>query len=559
MRAAISGLAAAVAITIAAVAPLPAEAHQLPSPHELRSPEVPQWSVHEITLTARDGYNDPYTDAGVSATFNGPDHAQKHVQGFWDGADVWRVRFNCSQQGRWTWSTSSTDPGLNNRSGTVICSAARRGAHGFLRRDPKHPYSFVRDDGTREFVWGNTAYDVLLNVAGNGDWKHFVDETAAHGMNKIRLQIYANQTYAPGVEDQTYPQVIPFQGSYTAPDHDRLNIDYWRNLDRYVEYAASRGVNADILIFTPYGYDPATGNFAAGYQFGTQAQDERLLRYAIARYAAFPNVQWNLSNEFHFAGKPNSYWDTLGTSIRNEDPWMANGDLLRPLSVHGFGPGGEEAPWPFLGAAWPTYAGPEAELYTSPAYFAGGATTSDEEGNATIVRDLGFSIPVVDDEYGYMGVTDGRCPTPCDRSWHRHAIWGIATAGGYGSVGDFRREPTGNPEVSGDWVPAPEYADIQRLVDFFTTKGIRYWETSSHNELVTSGSRVYALANPGRQYVIYAATGGQFSINLAPGTYRARRYDPSTGKDVPLGTVHGAGSHVFTTPASTDWVVYLEH
>jgi hypothetical protein len=73
--------------------------------------------VYEITLTASGTYDDPYTEAAVSATFNGPDHAQKQVKGFWDGANTWRVRFDCSEQGRWTWSTYSTDPGLNNRSG----------------------------------------------------------------------------------------------------------------------------------------------------------------------------------------------------------------------------------------------------------------------------------------------------------------------------------------------------------------------------------------------------------------------------------------------------------
>lgn len=165
-------------------------------------------------------------------------------------------------------------PRLEQPLWAVICTGPPRGAHGFLRRDPNHPYSFVWDDGTHQFLWGWTSYDVMLNVMANGGWKQAVREAKANGMSKIRLEIFANQTYTPGVEDQTYPEVSPFEGTYTNPDHDRLNIDYWRGLDRYVAYLASQGMIADILIFTPYGYDPATGNFAAGYEFGTQAQDE---------------------------------------------------------------------------------------------------------------------------------------------------------------------------------------------------------------------------------------------------------------------------------------------
>lgn len=85
----------------------------------------------------------------------------------------------------------------------------------------------------------------------------------------------------------------------------------------------------------------------------------------------------------------------------------------------------------------------------------------------------------------------------------------------------------------------------------------QYWRMAGHNALVAAGERVYALAEPGRQYVVYAAVGGAFSLDLAPGPYTARRYDPRTGEDTPLAGVSGGGPRSFAAPDGDDWVVYL--
>jgi len=164
-------------------------------------------------------------------------------------------------------------------------------------------------------------------------------------------------------------------------------------------------------------------------------------------------------------------------------------------------------------------------------------------------------MPVVNDEFGYLG---DATPINLTQTQYRWTLWGIATAGGYTSIGDNRRAPTGTPEISGDWLDAPEYDDIQRLMQFFTTKGLEYWRMSSQNSLKTSGTRVYVLAETGRQYLIYAAVGGTFSVNVASGTYRARRYNPRTGEDATLPELTGGGSGSFTMPDANDWVVYLK-
>ena len=95
------------------------------------------------------------------------------------------------------------------------------------------------------------------------------------------------------------------------------------------------------------------------------------------------------------------------------------------------------------------------------------------------------------------------------------------------------------------------------MIEFFTTTKIEYWKMSSHNSLATEGTRVYVLAEPGRQYVIYAAAGGACTVDIAPGTYAVRRYNPRTGDDEANGEVSGGAPCIFTLPDANDWVIYL--
>ena len=69
--------------------------------------------VYEVVLGAALPGLLPYTHPGVTATFTHASGTNYHVRGFWDGANLWRVRFAPTLPGVWNWSTASTDPGLN--------------------------------------------------------------------------------------------------------------------------------------------------------------------------------------------------------------------------------------------------------------------------------------------------------------------------------------------------------------------------------------------------------------------------------------------------------------
>ncbi len=396
----------------------------------------------------------------------------------------------------------------------------------------------------------------MQNAAAGDRWKAAVDNTRAKGMNKIRMLVWPPW----GVRDKVHYPPTP---AFVDGDHDRLNLAHWRKLDEVVRYLASKDMLADLVLF-----------FNDEALYGTEEQDHRYVRYVLSRYAAFPNVLWCITNEWNYTKKPRPYWNKIGEIARQEDPWSREGAYLRALSIHQQ----TRHDFQFFDQKWVSHAIVQlgvrnqgrtlrdADEWQASSAAEEGRTfrRGDEWGNFSIIYNWGHDLPVVNDEYGYIGEPEDRS-VPKDaqgnyprytREKHRQTMWGIAAAGGYGSAGDKNPYPDGAPYFSANWYDVPEYEDITRLVNFFTTKGVEHWKMGGQNALVRSGARVYVLAEPGRQYVLYAAAGGAVSLELADGTYVARRYDPRTGEDTALPDVSG-GIRSFTLPNTSDWVVYL--
>jgi hypothetical protein len=507
------------------------------------------WAVHEVKLRASRGHANPYVDVKLSARFEGPS-GPLVVPGYWDGGDVFKIRFTPPAEGRWTYRTTSSDPGLDGKTGALVATRASKGRHGFVRRDPAHPYHWVRDDGTRFFMMGQTYYDVIATALVNDRWKPAVDASRAHGMDKIRLRVFVKTC---GNEDNPHPCSSPYAEG--GRDKDRLNLPHFRALDEIVAYLDAKGMVADLLVFN-------SGN----EYYGTQEQDARFARYVLARYAAYPNVIWCVTNEYQVVTRRSKDdFNALGRLLRDEDPWMKRGQALRGLSIHPYGGKRQGDVFHFFDEGWPVH----AILQT------GRHDPGDPKLYETMLENRGFDMPVVNDEFGYMGdflwrnaakprppgvrgsSPEGRRYSGYSAEKHRHSLWAIYMAGGQAATGDKNLYADGRPYKSGTWHDLPEYDDVRHLVDFFTRGGIEYWKLAPQ-PIVGAGERVYLLAEPGRQYVAYAAIGGPIELPLPPGRYRATRFDPRTGARAPLGEVTGGEARVrLELPPGQDWAVSL--
>ena len=155
-------------------------------------------------------------------------------------------------------------------------------------------------------------------------------------------------------------------------------------------------------------------------------------------------------------------------------------------------------------------------------------------------------------------------PPPMDRTDMRNGLWAIAVAGGYASIGDARGGSGSRRGFTnwrtGDWTyDGTLYNDTKNFIKFWIDNKVPYWQMKEYNNLV-SGNRVYALANPGKEYVIYAAAGGEFALNLTgvDNLFTVIQFNPRTGDQKKMDDISGGDNHLFVAPDNNDWVYYLK-
>jgi hypothetical protein len=409
------------------------------------------------------------------------------------------------------------------KSGSFEARPAAEGSHGFLRVDGKHPHHFRWDDGTSYWMLGETYYELISNARQGQAWQLAIDENRARGINKIRLRLHIKTCAG---EDNPFPC-----DQWWTGDKDHLDMRHFAALDSLVVYMAARGVVADLLPFD-----------SAADSYRSPAQDARFLRYVVARYAAYPNVIWCVTNEWQRAGRPKEYLEELGRKLRELDPWGE----VRPLSIHPLGGKGNGDRFQFGDPRWATH----VILQT------GRGDPADPRLHADMLANREFGRPVVNDEFGYMGDSlwwgaDGK-RGHYSRVKHRQALWAIYMAGAYASIGDKNIYRDGRPYKSGMWHDPEEYEDVRNLARFFSE--LPYWRMRASSALP---NRVYLLSSPQDGYVLYAATGGRIEADLALGRYKkVILFDPRTGSRTKLAAVNG-GKFSFSCPDGQDWVLQV--
>jgi len=521
--------------------------------------EASRWEPIEFSFAHAHG-DHPYWTHGITGKFllSGSTDTIR-VQAFWASADSVKLRFTPLDTGNYSYWINGNNETVEQ--GDIIVSP---GANtGFVRIDKQYPYHFVYDNGDRHFMFGTTYYNMVLNACAGDRWKVAIDSALVFGINKFR--VFVNSLKDERTPD---PLVHPYQSKGDSIIFEHLNPEYFEALDRIVQYAYVKGMNVDLIVL---------GNGRDKYSHAGQDIETRYAQYLINRYAAYPNVMWVLVNEWNYVfrehdkGKP--YWNALGEYMWKNDPYHYRGSLRRPLSVHQQ----TRVDFQFFNYDWPTHAIVQLgvrngqgtvkdEWDDSDPTFKTATKHGDEWGNYSITYNLGHDMPVVNDEYGYIGEPrDKSEATNNDKStWprftrekHRNVMWGIYLAGGYGSAGDKNQYSDGKPYFSANWHSEPEeYSDIKVLTDFFTSGDIEYWKMKSNNDLITSGERVYALAEAGRQYLFYSAEGNSFSAILEPGNYRQVLVNPISGRQKELDNVIG-GETGFSLDGSQDWLVWL--
>jgi len=275
----------------------------VPAVSQAQSAETERWGLYEIVLDGPETGN-PFVDIRLSATFTRGTQTVT-VPGFYDGEGVYRIRFSPEDAGAWSWRTTSNAPALDGKTGHFTAREASAGNHGPVRVTPDG-YHFVHADGTPFRQIGTTAYA----------WAQQSDTLCAETLatlktapfNKLRMCVYANVKAEP---------IEPFVYTGAGPkdwDATRFNPAFFRRFEDRVAKLQALGIEADLILFHPYDKTHGYGDMA-------RADDERYIRYVMARMGAYRNVWWSLANEFDLVKSKNEAdWDHLGQLLQAEDP-----------------------------------------------------------------------------------------------------------------------------------------------------------------------------------------------------------------------------------------------
>lgn len=459
------------------------------------SPAAEQWGVKEITLQAPSPAN-PYVEVQLSARFT-KDNRVIVVPGFWDGGDTYRIRFSPPAAGQWRYETTSSHPALDGRRGDFNVTAAAPGNHGPV--EVFNTFYLRYADGSPHHSFGTTCYAWIHQTPDLQ--RQTLQTLAASPFNKIRFCIFP-KSYS---YNRNEPDLFPFRrGADGHFDFTRPDPAFWRHLEQRILDLQHLGIEADIILWHPYD--------RWGFADMSDADDDRYLRYCIARLSAFRNVWWSLANEYDFmTDRPAGHrgnkqwedWDRFFSILQREDPHQ------RLRGIHN-------------GRKWYDH--------TKPWVTHASLQSSDMRGGVRF-RDQ-FRKPVIYDECRYEGNIPQGWGNLTPREMTQR-FWLGTLSGCYVGHGETYKHPQDILWWSkGGVLHGQSPSRIQWLKDFMA-------HAPPFHELQPLGDNQgrFLLGKPGEYYLLYCVDQRPHSLSL-PGSrpYKVDLIDPWEMTITPVGT-----------------------
>ena len=533
---------------------------------------VALWQMHEFAVKGRSEVDNPFREAALVGEFVGPSGQTNVVDGFYDGEELWRLRFVPDAVGEWSYQLRGEGVAILQR-GKLRCTPGA--GHGFIGVHPENPYAFAHADGTPFFPMGDTCYGLYDDSSVTPALRdEYLRTRRAQRFNFVRMSVGHSEARAA-----TNVAYWAWGGTPRQPDLERFNPAFFRGLDELLRDLRARGMNVELLLLNFY-RRPFTDT-----NVWTAARERLWLRYLMARYAAFDNVfLWTLANEYetHPDGRyrldfPGDVEWVKATArfIKTNDPYRHLVTVHPVISASRRG----ESPRAAIDPPWRIgeFFGDEAALdvLSQQTGQMGDGTTWDERqqcwtgDSATVVASLRadrkYRKPVLNSENGYEYLrghaTEKKQVHHTDKV--RRTSWRIVCAGGYfaagfhGTIGHSDAWNRLDPPNHYEFTIRDEGAAAQLgiLHDFFSA--VPQWRMQPLGGVTGD---VVALADPGQCYVLYFPHGGAASLELVPGrtSYRARWLNPRTGQFDPAFSVKSGPAVKFDAPDANDWVLELQ-
>ncbi|MCR8631249.1 DUF5605 domain-containing protein [Paenibacillus radicis (ex Xue et al. 2023)] len=268
--------------------------------------KVERWGIYELMLNADESCAENFfSDIRLSAQFEHQLHTAE-AEGFYDGNGQYCIRYMPRQEGVWKYRTSSNHSKLDGLIGEFTCTEASSDNHGPIEvKDHTH---FQYADGTPYTPIGTNCYN--WHQQSEQVQELTLRSLGKSPFNKVRMNV--------------------------SPTADLLNRTYFSHLEERIQELAVLGIQAELMLFQSE--DGGMG----GINRLSPEEEERYLRYVIARLGAYRNIWWSFVNEpddnRHNGSKKD--WNRLARIIKEYDYGSHLLTILSPHRGYDFG-----APW----------------------------------------------------------------------------------------------------------------------------------------------------------------------------------------------------------------------
>ena len=514
--------------------------------------KVSQWQVIELEFVSTGIYNNPLIDITATVNFFSPSGRNLPVGSFWDGGQVWRVRFSPDEVGQWSWHSTCTlpeDSGLHNQTGEFEC-ARYNGEnplylHGALTLSENRHHMIYADE--TPFFWlADTAWNGVLR-AHPADWQRYLEIRQQQKFTVIQFVLTQWRGSSTDVAGEL---------AYSGDDPIAINPAFFQRMDTKIQAINAHGfIASPVMLWALKPYDPGQA---------LSVQDRiRLARYQLARYGAY-QVVWILGGDGCYDDVIEN-WREIGRAVFKD-----RHDRL--VTMHP------------CGANWSTSALREETWFDFIGYQSGHGGTYEHirwatQGPPSTDWQIQPGLPVIDMEPNYQNHPSTKnCVKTIftDHEVRRASYWSLLVSPPAGVTYGTNpiwvwREDVGEAEDHvglGDVLPwqyglqFPGAESMTHLRHLFET--VHWWEfrPAQHllkeqpggqdsNQFIAAG-----MTTDEQNILIYTPVGGTITLNAEAlhAQAQVRWYDPRIGKWI---ATSEAENGIYRTPDNRDWCLLI--
>jgi hypothetical protein len=521
------------------------------------------YRTFEFPIENTKNYDNKFTDVELRCAYTSPTGRVINFFGFFDGdgngggdatnGNIWKLRFMPDELGEWTYAWSWSD-GTPAGQGTFT-SVSDGAGKGILRAYAENPRWFAYN-GT-DPVWLKSYYETgHSSIAQPFEWiaENVYQTLLDRGYNHLQVNWLLplcchHQYYHDGPEKSI--ETVQLYDEGKASSTMRFNV--WHMLEKHVCWLNARDVGLHMFL----GFD-GSQNEGPAWEKLSDSEKDFYVRYVMARLAPFANIAgWNF------------VWEVPGDRESHE---LGLARLLQQYDI-------------FEHLRTYEAEGPSSNAYERPEYTFAAVenhfiVTSERDEDRQNWREpwthheaclVGYvsGKPVYMSEGNALWRRFWQQRTKATQDDFRRSAWGCATAAASfcwcGHAGEESLVAFGEQGLPffGDDNP---YTVAAKAIDVLTdvmNEEVEFSRMTPQDKLLSGcdSHSVWCLAEPGRQYLVFATQGESFTLRLSAGQYNRNQWiDTKTGalQAFEAMTVVEEEEETFSPPdGETDWILLL--